>query len=195
LLAKFRSSASPSGTLWDPWAFLATWASFFNSKKYEFHDVGLSSKIENAFHAIAIDERRVPFAPAIWGVDEDSNQTVSQTWFPGVHSNIGGGYPDAELSNISLLWMKEKLSTGKCELAFDEPLVTEIIKPFSHGGVMQDSMSFLFRAFGEHVRPISQTIVVNGKVRKTCMELHPSVNLRRTADKAYKPENVTKFLG
>ena len=26
-------------------------------------------------------------------------------WFPGVHSNIGGGYEDAQLANITLAWM------------------------------------------------------------------------------------------
>jgi uncharacterized protein (DUF2235 family) len=168
---------------------------FFNAKKYEFHDVGLSASIENAFHALAIDERRVPFEPAIWGVDETSQQNVSQTWFPGVHSNIGGGYADSELSNISFLWMKEKLSTARCNLAFDESIVKEVITPFSHTGVMQDSMSLVYRTLGELVRPIADTIIVNGKVRKTCTDLHPSVRLRRTHVISYKPANVSKYLG
>ena len=26
-------------------------------------------------------------------------------WFAGVHSNVGGGYPDDSLANVSLSWM------------------------------------------------------------------------------------------
>ncbi len=36
-------------------------------------------------------------------------QNLKQVWFPGVHSNIGGGYDDAELSDITLAWMMSQL--------------------------------------------------------------------------------------
>jgi type VI secretion system (T6SS) phospholipase Tle1-like effector len=29
-------------------------------------------------------------------------------WFPGVHCDVGGGYPDTSLSDIPLLWMAER---------------------------------------------------------------------------------------
>ncbi len=35
-------------------------------KNTQFHDVTLSSSVENAFHALAIDERRRMFNPALW---------------------------------------------------------------------------------------------------------------------------------
>src|SRR5688572_12320614 len=35
----------------------------FNKNKYKYHDVGLNPHIENAYHALAIDERRKPFMP------------------------------------------------------------------------------------------------------------------------------------
>lgn len=31
--------------------------------------------------------------------------TLKQTWFPGVHTNIGGGYPDQALADLTLSWM------------------------------------------------------------------------------------------
>lgn len=37
----------------------------FNKKKYTYHDVGLNPAIQNAVQALAIDERRKPFAPDI----------------------------------------------------------------------------------------------------------------------------------
>ena len=34
--------------------------------------------------------------------------TVEEVWFAGVHSNIGGGYDNSQLSNIALSWMMSK---------------------------------------------------------------------------------------
>ena len=37
------------------------------------------------------------------------SQNLRQVWFPGVHSNIGGGYADQEIANITLAWMMSQL--------------------------------------------------------------------------------------
>ena len=64
-----------------------------------------SPLVENLYHAMAANERRVNFpvmqyCPTIKG-------TV-QTWFSGAHSDVGGGYPpkERERSDIALAWMK-----------------------------------------------------------------------------------------
>src|SRR5690606_24656280 len=36
-------------------------------------------------------------------------QHIEQVWFPGCHANVGGGYKDSGLSDISLLWMAERV--------------------------------------------------------------------------------------
>ncbi len=62
-------------TTWIP-SFLYTPA----NKEYAFHDTRLHSAIENAFQALALDERRPSFAPAVWELCEkksDSTSTVS----------------------------------------------------------------------------------------------------------------------
>lgn len=69
-----------------------------------FHDCILSDTVENAYHASAIDERRGPFKPAIWDA-QSGQRVVQQVWFAGVHSNVGGGYPDSGLSDTGLQWM------------------------------------------------------------------------------------------
>lgn len=77
----------------------------------EFHPA-----IRKARHAIAIDEERATFAPVLWDEDETntrpagekrptSEERLLQVWFAGVHSNVGGGYPDDSLANVSLSWM------------------------------------------------------------------------------------------
>lgn len=83
---------------------------FFNAlnRRYRFHNVELSSMVQAAYHALAIDERRGPFEPAIWtqsAAARESGQKLSQVWFAGVHSDVGGGYPDDRLSNLAQRWM------------------------------------------------------------------------------------------
>jgi uncharacterized protein (DUF2235 family) len=92
-----------------------------NQKKYKFHDVTLSSYVEHAYHALALDERRVLFEPTLWRKSEtvknDPNhkQRMEQRWFCGVHSNVGGGYKDCGLSNIALDWFIKKAQfAGLC---------------------------------------------------------------------------------
>ncbi len=75
----------------------------------EFHDTKLSTWVDGAFHALAIDERRAAFEPTLWHQQPGAkDQELKQVWFPGVHCDVGGGYSDASLSDISLLWMAER---------------------------------------------------------------------------------------
>ncbi|KAK5082886.1 hypothetical protein LTR05_006767 [Lithohypha guttulata] len=79
-------------------------------KDYQFVDTRIHPCVENAFHALALDEQRAPFSPAVWEKQADNNVTnLKQVWFPGVHSNVGGGYDDQELANITLAWMMSRL--------------------------------------------------------------------------------------
>lgn len=78
-------------------------------RHYSFNDTSLNPMIENAFQALSLDEQREPFAPALWEKPRDSRTKLRQVWFPGVHSNVGGGYDDADLANITLAWMISQL--------------------------------------------------------------------------------------
>jgi uncharacterized protein (DUF2235 family) len=63
--------------------------------------------VDTVRHAVSLDERRVYFVQNLWGsVPPD----VEQVWFPGVHCDVGGGYPenDSGLSAIALKWMVSK---------------------------------------------------------------------------------------
>ena len=73
-----------------------------------FFNTHLSPDIKNAYQALAIDEKRGVFQPALWTGEINSDQIVEQTWFAGVHSDVGGGYEQATLSNVALSWMVSK---------------------------------------------------------------------------------------
>jgi len=58
-------------------------------------------------HAMSIDERRAFFRQNSFGAPYDDQQDVMEVWFAGVHSDVGGSYPESEsqLSKIALRWM------------------------------------------------------------------------------------------
>lgn len=56
-------------------------------------------------HAVSIDEQRAFFRTNL--VKAQPGRDIEEVWFPGVHCDVGGGYPEAEsaLSKITLDWM------------------------------------------------------------------------------------------
>lgn len=58
-------------------------------------------------HAVSVDERRAFFRENSFAVPANPQQDVLEVWFAGVHSDVGGSYPEAEsqLSKIALRWM------------------------------------------------------------------------------------------
>ena len=40
--------------------------------------------------------------------DTTEEERLTQVWFAGVHSNVGGGYPDDSLAQVSLRWMADE---------------------------------------------------------------------------------------
>ena len=85
-------------------------------ERYEFHDTRLSSIVDHAYHALAIDERRKPFAPTIWTTKRGRTNTA-QRWFAGVHSDVGGGYADDHgLADIALEWLAGRAEASGLQL-------------------------------------------------------------------------------
>jgi uncharacterized protein (DUF2235 family) len=92
-------------------------------------------------HALAIDERRAFFPQNLWRPSEiraAGPKDLKQVWFPGVHCDVGGGYPEKEsgLSKISLEWMaKEAQSAG---LLIDENKLSFILGKRGKGIAIPD---------------------------------------------------------
>jgi uncharacterized protein (DUF2235 family) len=79
---------------------------------YGFLDTTLHEDVLNAYHALAIDEKRIEFPATVWSSAPKPGQNIEQVWFCGVHSDVGGGYPvqgESEgLADITLSWMMSK---------------------------------------------------------------------------------------
>lgn len=158
-----------------------------NKKRYEFHDTTLSSYVDYAYQALALDEKRKNFEPTIWHQSENVarfkiNQVLEQKWFAGVHSNIGGGYPDEGLSDVSLDWMISKARAAG--LSFEQGYLRQNIKPEPFG-VMYNSFKFPFSIMGKFKRQTMTDI-------NSYDDIHPSVYDRMEKFAEYRPENVTQ---
>ncbi len=107
------------------------------NRRWRFHDTALSSRVDAAFHAVAVDERRGPFVPTLWQEDprvEAEGRRVEQVWFGGVHCDVGGGYPERCLADVALLWVADRLA--ECGLALDpERLSPPVVDPDPLGPV------------------------------------------------------------
>jgi uncharacterized protein (DUF2235 family) len=70
-----------------------------------------NSSVDVVRHAVSLDERRAGFRSNVFKADAtflvNKKPRVMNVWFPGVHSDIGGGYPFAEsgLAMLAFQWM------------------------------------------------------------------------------------------
>lgn len=160
----------------------------FINKGYAFHDMTLSSWVENAFQALAIDEHRKPFQPAVWTQSSKvDRQVLEQVWFAGVHSNVGGSYPDTALSDITLLWMIDRAEA--CGLAIDRKCLDTNNKPQPNPfGKLYNSQTIWYKmaGLGDYIRPIG----------KANMETAADSAVERLKNRAcgYTPQNLKEFL-
>lgn len=153
-----------------------------NQEKYGFHDTKISSIVLNAYHALAIDEKRKPFRPTIWKTKK-GRKNSAQVWFAGVHSDVGGGYADAGLSDKALLWMAEKAE--RCGLALNRAYLGRILAEDSPE-TLHNSMTAAYKRLGTYIRPIG--------VSNRDESVHPSAIERHRDRRGYRPENLVEYL-
>jgi len=162
-------------------------------------------------HAVSIDERRCFFWQNLWG-PAVGGQDVRQVWFAGVHSDVGGGYPEQEsgLSKIALGWMlREARSAG---LLIDEGAEREILGKVDSGyakadpaAVQHESLrgawwiaEFLPRRyFDKDSKPPSVKLILPRGASRRIVDgslIHASVLERMSLVETYRPPNLpTRF--
>jgi hypothetical protein len=182
------------------------------ASRYNFHDTDLSEAVNYAYQALAIDERRGAFPPTLWTRKEGRGalpeeqahkQVLEQVWFAGCHSNIGGGYKDCSLSDISFLWMVSKAAAAATDdggaagrSAFAEYYLTKKIS--RRMGALADSAGGTWRYLPKHVRAL---MAKPPEGKETCELIHSSVVQRYKWPKAgsfepfpYRPKNAAALL-
>jgi Uncharacterized alpha/beta hydrolase domain (DUF2235) len=77
---------------------------------HRFPDQDLSPRVARACHGIAMDDERYTFHPVLWNERGTADsERITQVWFAGMHSDVGGGYPDNDLAQVSLEWMIDQV--------------------------------------------------------------------------------------
>ncbi len=69
-------------------------------------------------------------------------QVVEQVWFPGAHSNVGGGWSDTSVADLALGWMIRRVQVHS-DLAFDEAYIAQTLRPDPLGKI-SDSRTALY---------------------------------------------------
>jgi uncharacterized protein (DUF2235 family) len=140
----------------------------FDQARYGFLDTALNPCIQNAYHAVSLDERRSSFVPTLWtnpdGSPRDNDAQLQQVWFPGVHCDVGGSYSECQLSNIPLRWMID--NAKKCGLSFDLAAVERCMspKPYMPSGPVHDEWRLIPWGLPKH-RTAPPNAVLSNTVR------------------------------
>lgn len=174
----------------------AMWLPFRSATKHGLTD-SPPECVEHVRHAIAIDERRNQFRAHVWQRPAPQ-QTLEQRWFPGSHSDVGGGYRHAGVANTSFRWMASEASG--LGLALDSDY-TRHFMPYPQAPI-HDSYAFAskvydlmtFRGSGRRAGPTAHPDDSNCTV-------DPSVLQRMVSDpedhidlEPYRPESIVRFL-
>ncbi len=92
------------------WGLLST---LLGRDDYTFHDLVLAPDVRHARQALALDERRGPYVPAVWATPPAGRHaSFAQLWFPGGHSDVGGGNPSTDLSDGAWRWMADEATAA-----------------------------------------------------------------------------------
>jgi len=110
----------------------------------KFEDTSLLERVRHARHALALDDERRTFHPIPWDERQEKKRygrvdpdRLTQVWFPGMHADVGGGYPDDGLSFVPLCWMIHEAE--KRGLLFEKAIVDTYQSLASPTGRLYDS--------------------------------------------------------
>jgi uncharacterized protein (DUF2235 family) len=155
---------------------------------YGFLDTSLHPDVQNAFHAVAIDERRREFPATLWSSTTAAGQTLEQVYFCGSHGDVGGGYANdpgsgTALSDVALSWMVNRASqagltmTPQILARYPSPMEAKYALDARH-----DSWNPLW--FFPESRGIDGSATLANSVGVRCVE-----------DESYRPRNLNLVGG
>lgn len=149
-------------------------------------ELDLPNIVKYAYHLLAIDEQRDPFIPTLINAREG----FEEVWFAGVHSDIGGGYADRKLADITLRYMACRLAESHGVL-FDENRISQIDENLAGKGDPADNDD---KHHGLKLGLRTLTMKRNDKLSDEAVTIHLSV-ARKMQGSDYYPKNVVKLNG
>jgi uncharacterized protein (DUF2235 family) len=189
--------------LWDTVSSVG-WA--WNAKHFQF--TADNHAVETVRHAVALDERRTYFVQNLWRPRDESKVDMLQVWYPGVHCDVGGGYPESEsgLSKVTLQWMVGQAEAK--ELKFSATALAETFPPQAEGAaatadvlpMKHESLKGLWwipELIPRHLKdphgilpPRWLIPLGHARVLDPGANIHSSVFERQKKDPTYRPSNI-----
>lgn len=188
-----------------------------STQKSAAHNVRPTSRLEFSYHAMAIDEHRPMFQNTLWRTfveaghelskAEEFSKTYEQRWFVGAHSDVGGGYKDDPLPDISMNWMQAKAAS--LGLAFTSMVVpsedawshkpTDSYSRFA-GGVLSiwDTVvpgdQRFYREIGRAPRPVRTGEGKEGFLISLNETIDETVYRKWSEDPTYRPPSLVDYF-
>jgi uncharacterized protein (DUF2235 family) len=150
---------------------LGVWDTVKTTTDEDFNDNKIPDCVVAGYHAMAIDERRNFFQVLRW----NKNDRVTQMWFAGVHSDIGGGYTDCGMADIVLKWMIDRAYGHGLKFK------ASAVRPLNSDAAakVHESYQGIWKPFGARRRFIADSA-----------KIHESVRERTQALDEYRPPNL-----
>jgi uncharacterized protein (DUF2235 family) len=125
----------------------------------------LSHKVKRARHALSLDDERTTFHPIRFDQSDPRRpepgepKQIKEVWFAGVHSDVGGGYPDGTLSYVPLVWMAEQV---EADLRFQPGQIDHFRAYQSAIGPIHDSRDGAANMYRYGPRPVGEDDAIDG---------------------------------
>lgn len=157
-----------------------------SNQQLKFFNTKVSSGVENAFHAVAIDEKCKIFPPILMEPNEENpNQVIQEVFFSGNHVCIGGGIQAYQgLSDYPLKWMMNHAKKLGLEFHSSETQCEEFKIKLDPAISFDNSLTGFYAVGGEQWRPLKTPNVA----------IHYSVVERLKACPGYRPRNLEPIL-
>ncbi|MEL6868329.1 MAG: DUF2235 domain-containing protein [Pseudomonadota bacterium] len=155
-----------------PVEMIGVWDTVKATNDADYEDDRLSPNVVAGYHAMAVDEVRKFFPVLRWRDDP----RVSEVWFSGSHSDVGGGCAAMDLSDVALKWMMHR-GAGH-GLRFSKRYIDRHVKP-KVPGRLHDAFTGIWKPYGRSDRPIT-----------TACAVHESVATQLQAAEDYAPPNL-----
>jgi uncharacterized protein (DUF2235 family) len=140
----------------------------------------LPANVRHAYHAVAIDEKRIVFAPHLF----DTETRLEEVWFPGVHHAVGGGYTHQLISDIPLRWLMDRAE--RHGLKFHGDSAEEIDRNLGGLGVLSCEAG----SGPANLRDRRIVVRGSGRGRAGTPRVHTSAVARMKTKSSYRPANL-----
>lgn len=158
-------------------------------KRDLFTDNHIADNIKRAVHLLAIDESRKTFTPSLMN-RQLNEEVIEEVWFPGVHSDLAGGYKENEIGKVTLHFMLKRFrehlyKQEETELQTQAEYLKVVTTPYEEEPVREAGFHFQGLSFGEGLRTIG--VQVEGEIDAN---IRPKIH-RLYYDLCHSPETYS----